>query len=333
MRQRKQSSEDAKLRWALENMRYKNCDSQDLKFLQSRRATGHGSGPNLNLPAFRHAPMICGTNIYKDALNESGAKQYADDTNQELTSFYSIDSLCRSNNNDEASKKKISKKKILRPSALTNALKEILWNSPPSSSKELIGGCLDLCLGMPVIIKHNFVTELCITNGQEGKVSGWDASISGDGKLKLETLYVKLTDAPENIQLPNLPQNVVPIPSRKHHTYFTLPSGWLLSLYREQVDVLPLFALTDYACQGKTRTVNIVETSSLTSCQSYYTALSRSSSAEFTAIVGDINCDLITGGLQAQGRLRQEFRHLEVLNEITLLRYNNKLPSSVHGDR
>ncbi|KIK53606.1 hypothetical protein GYMLUDRAFT_140825, partial [Collybiopsis luxurians FD-317 M1] len=329
MRQRTQSSEDAKLRRALEHMRYKSCDSLDLKFLHSRRAKGNGLGPDLSSPVFRHAPIICGTNILKDAINDSGSHCFATDTKQKLESFYSLDTLCKAQNKDENHKKVTRSSKILRPPLLTSTLKETLWNSPASSAKELI----DLCLGMPVIIKHNFATELCITNGQEAVVTGWDCSKITDDKFKLDTLYVKLTNPPQPIQLPQLPPNVVPIPARKHHTYFTLPSGWMLSLYREQVDVLPLFALTDYASQGKTRPVNVVQTTALSSCQSYYTALSRSSNAQHTAIIGEINSDLITGGLQSQGWLRQEFWQLEVLDQITQLRYEGKLPSKINGNR
>jgi hypothetical protein len=36
-----------------------------------------------------------------------------------------------------------------------------------------VAGKLSLCVGMPVIIRNNDATELCITHGQEGFVSGW----------------------------------------------------------------------------------------------------------------------------------------------------------------
>lgn len=137
--------------------------------------------------------------------------------------------------------------------------------------------------------------------------------MSSDNKLCLDTLYVKLTDPPHDIKLDNLPLNVVPVTKRRQHTYFHLPSGWLLSINREQVDVLPMFAMTDYASQGKTRKVNIIETSTMTSYQSYYTALSRSANAMNTAIIGELNYDMLTGGLKNHGWLRQEFRHLEIL--------------------
>jgi len=34
---------------------------------------------------------------------------------------------------------------------------------------------LSLCIGMPVIIRNNDTTELCIIKGQEGHVVGWPA--------------------------------------------------------------------------------------------------------------------------------------------------------------
>lgn len=61
--------------------------------------------------------------------------------------------------------------------------------------------------------------------------------------------------------------------------------------------------------------------------------MSRGSSAPKTAIIGKLNYDLITDGLKTAGRLRQEFRHLEILDEITQLRYLGRLPVSVQGER
>ena len=93
--------------------------------------------------------------------------------------------------------------------------------------------------------------------------------------------------------------------------------------------MLPNFAMTDYTSQGKTRTFNVVDLSSTRSHQSYYTALSRSASATGTVILQGFDTYKITGG--ASGVLRQEFRELEMLDDITMLCYNRKLPSSVVG--
>lgn len=78
--------------------------------------------------------------------------------------------------------------------------------------------------------------------------------------------------------------------------------------------------------QGKTRIKNPVDLSSARSHQSYYTALSRSATAAGTVILQGFDTYKITGG--ASGALRQEFRELEMLDDITTLRYNGKLSSS-----
>ncbi|KAF8870506.1 hypothetical protein BD779DRAFT_1455303, partial [Infundibulicybe gibba] len=89
--------------------------------------------------------------------------------------------------------------------------------------------------------------------------------------------------------------------------------------------------MTDYASQGKTRAYNVVDLNNCYLHQSYYTALSRSASAAGTIILQGFDAKKITGG--ASGALRQEFRELEFLDEITRLTYESKLPPRVTGDR
>jgi len=96
------------------------------------------------------------------------------------------------------------------------------------------------------------------------------------------------------------------------------------------VPILPNFAMTDYASQGKTREVNVVNLNSCRSHLAYYTALSRSATCEGTIIVQGFNDYKITCG--ASGYLRQEFRELEILDEITKLSYENMLPNHVNGN-
>ncbi|KAL1671597.1 hypothetical protein EV122DRAFT_196868, partial [Schizophyllum commune] len=88
--------------------------------------------------------------------------------------------------------------------------------------------------------------------------------------------------------------------------------------------------MTDYASQGKTRPINVVNLENSRSHQAYYTALSRSSSASGTAIVSSFSGTLLQKGLDVQ--LKREFRNLELLNEITRLRYVGELPEHVVGD-
>ena len=42
----------------------------------------------------------------------------------------------------------------------------------PHAATAHFPGRLSLCIGMPVMIRNNDVTELCITKGQEGFIAG-----------------------------------------------------------------------------------------------------------------------------------------------------------------
>ncbi|KAJ7929445.1 hypothetical protein B0H13DRAFT_1859657 [Mycena leptocephala] len=87
--------------------------------------------------------------------------------------------------------------------------------------------------------------------------------------------------------------------------------------------------MTDYSSQGKTREFNVVHLNNCKTHFSYYTALSRSSTSAGTVILQGMASWKVTKGID--GYLRQEFRELELLNEITKLRYENNLPSDVKG--
>ena len=71
----------------------------------------------------------------------------------------------------------------------------------------------------------------------------------------------------------------------------------------------------------------------LNSCHdhlSYYTALSRSSTAEGTSIIQGFHPNKIICG--APGYVRQEFRELELMDEITQLQFEDKLSPSINGN-
>ena len=73
--------------------------------------------------------------------------------------------------------------------------------------------------------------------------------------------------------------------------------------------------MTVYSSQGKMHPNNLVILNSCHDHLSYYTALSRSSTAEGTVIIQGFNPNKITCG--AFGYLRQEFHELELLDEIS----------------
>lgn len=332
MRQQTQTPEDAKLRTALENMRYKCCTTKDLVFLRTLVARGKAGGPQLSSVRFRHHAIITARNLSKDEVNSRGCRRFAEDIGHKLHSFYSIDTLSGSRPHEE--EKPVlgrRKKKIIRLAKITDDIRNLLWNRPCASTEKLVSGRLDICLNMPVMIRSNAPTELCITNGQEGTVAGWSDRIGPHGKPILDVLFVRLKNPPQRIQIADLPVGVVPIIRTNTPTLFTAPSGHSFRICREQVQVLPNFAMTDYASQGKTREKNLVDLQHCDTHQSYYTCLSRSASAANTAIIGGFDSDNITGG--CSGWLRQEFRHIEILNDITRLRYIDKLPVTICGDR
>jgi hypothetical protein len=89
-------------------------------------------------------------------------------------------------------------------------MQDAVWNLRHSAS-EHIPGKLSLCIGLPVMIRNNDATELCITKGQEDHIVGWKSGTGSRGQLILETLYVKLDRLAKNINIEGLPENDVPL--------------------------------------------------------------------------------------------------------------------------
>ncbi|KLO04883.1 hypothetical protein SCHPADRAFT_840068 [Schizopora paradoxa] len=195
-------------------------------------------------------------------------------------------------------------------------------------------GVLKLCKGLPVLIKYNQATECCVTNGAEAKVVDWISYYHPHTKMRtLKTLFVELQNPPTLIQLPGLPLNVVPISPESREVNCEVPDGSIIKINRSQIPVLPNFAMTDYCSQGRTRPFNVVHLNNCTSHQSYYTCLSRSATHEGTFILNGFNSSTITHseGHALAGNIRQEFRELELLDEISRLKYETMLPQEVDG--
>ena len=256
-------------------------------------------------------------------------RYFAEDSGQELTYFYSIDK--RGKSIDPASGEK-KKRKTTSAKYSSNELKfeeqHEIWKLRHGST-EGFAGKLSLCIGMPVMIWNNDATELCITKGQEGFVAGWQYQIGPYGKRILDTLFVKLDKPSKNINIPGLPENVVPIVKTSKTIQCTYLNDSSVSIERQQVPILPNFAVTDYASQGKYRPKNIVHLSSCHSHMSYYTCLSRSTTAAGTIIIQGFDPSVITRG--CSGYLRQEFREHEILDDITRLKYEGNLPNDING--
>lgn len=117
------------------------------------------------------------------------------------------------------------------------------------------------------MLKHNDATEYCITNGSEATVAGWQFILGPDHQIVLDTLFVKLKNPPQCIKLDGLPGNVVLLTRHSTSIMCSLPNDDEISISREQILVLPNFAMIDYASQGRTQPDNVVDLNRLT----YYT--------------------------------------------------------------
>ena len=326
MRQKKQSLEDTKLRTALENMRYKACTADDVNFLRSLVSSeqpGRSSACNSD---FRNVSIIIGTNLQKDEINRLGAIRFAQETNQDLTDFYSDDTV-RVSLASELSHQ--SSSGVKRVAEISEEMQKAIWDQQPSTTDKHIAGKLSLCIRLPVMIRYNYATELCMTRGQEGFVCGWQSKTGSRGQRILDTLFVELNNPPSDVQIDGLPKNVVPVYPTTNNIIVTLPNDERYYISRTQVEVLVNFAMTDFASQGKTRPFNVADLNNLSTHQAYYTALSRSATAGGTLILQGFDARNITGG--CSGALRQEFRELELLDEITLCRYVGRLRETVYG--
>jgi hypothetical protein len=331
MRQRNQSLEDVKFRTALENMRYKACTPDDINFLRTC-VTGPGKDrPKLPDKNFRNVSIITAWNSQKDRINELGSARFAKESDQQLVDFYSIDKWVIYDDITEPKRKRRKRNNIAyNASIMTLSDQEKLWKLPHHATQH-VPGKLSLCIGMPVMLRHNDATELCITKGQEGTVAGWQSCIGPHGKSVLDTLFVRLTKPPQNIKFDGLPENIVPISRNVQTIDCSMKSDTVRRVDREQCAVLPNFSMTDYGSQGKSRPYNPVDLEHSTSHQSYYTCLSRSATAEGTLIMHSFQPSVITGG--CSGWLRQEFRELEMLDQITKLAYDDILPKEIDGHR
>jgi hypothetical protein len=104
-------------------------------------------------------------------------------------------------------------RKVFDPTRKTDILsagdREHFWNLRPNLRPERTDhspGKLSICLGMPILLKNNVATEMCVTNGAEAVVAGWRAVSLGDGREALDALFVELVNPPKSMHLDTLPE-------------------------------------------------------------------------------------------------------------------------------
>ncbi|KAL1725815.1 hypothetical protein EV714DRAFT_220605, partial [Schizophyllum commune] len=290
-RQEGTSPRDRSLQRLLYNMRWCECDKTDVIYLNTLRADLPANNLSIAAPHFRYVPLITPRNIVKDGINDVGVRRFAIESGQELTDFFSDDKVPGGNKD--------------KPVLFSTRVQRLLWDQAHTFS-DMIPGKLSLCHGMPVMLRHNWATELAMNKGQEGVVHDWVAGRGRLGQRVLHILYVRLVNAPRVINIPGLPENVVPCTPRSSVIECSLPTyiaSKKLKVTRVQVDVLPNFAMTDYASQGKTREFNVVDLKDCQDHHAYYVALSRGMTSDGTIVLREFEPSKIQGG--CSGALRQ----------------------------
>ncbi|KAF5314576.1 hypothetical protein D9611_007202 [Ephemerocybe angulata] len=247
MRQTATSEDDQRFRTALEHMRFKDCTYEDVEFLRSR-IPSFNPGLTLSDDKWKNVSVITAWNTHKDQINEMNARRFALEHNEELRYFYSIDKQTQTKGGRSKRKATATNSNPIR---LTPAVQQALWASPPYTS-EHIPSNIPLCRGMPVMIRNNEATELCITKGQEAIVVGWSAhELPGySDRFALDTLFVELINPPKDTAIPHLPLNVVPLTRQTTAISATLPNDRTINISRQQIPIQLNFAMTDYCSQG-----------------------------------------------------------------------------------
>jgi hypothetical protein len=233
MRQRTQSTEDALFRQTLANMRYKVCTPTDIAFLKTQILCGLPGRPCVNDRRFHNTSIITSLNTLKDKINCLGSIRFACESGQDLVDFVSLDSIPSEDIETTKHKRKLAgRKRQVKHGKIPLNIQKVLWDQPACANTKLILGKLPLCIGMPVMIRNNAATEMCITKGQEAVVYGWQEVEGLDGMNVLDTLFVKLQNPPTPVNLDGLPQDVVPLTRNSVTTCCSLPDDTTLTICR-----------------------------------------------------------------------------------------------------
>lgn len=181
MRQSGTTEKDEKFRTALDNIRVGAATEDDLALLRTRLVSRDLDGPNLGERRFRDVSVITPRNAHRDGINHVSVQRFAAEHNTTLHRFYSLDRKPGHRVSAGAvADFRTARDRRAVESGISDALQRELWGLPPCVTQH-VPGVLDICLGLPVMLKHNEAVELCATNGAEGEIVGWQAEAMADG--------------------------------------------------------------------------------------------------------------------------------------------------------
>jgi hypothetical protein len=257
---------------AINQARYSSCDADSIKTIKSVMLSDPSNKADISNPNFAFKSIITPRCKFRDHVNQIMSKKFDTTFQKSPTIFYSIDRLKFGN--------------------ISAEFQDLLWNLP-DDEVDNHPGKLELSTHKPITIKYNYDTANCITNAAEAIVHSW-SGYQMENRNYLEVLYVQLQGKGSDIQYhPDLPMGVVPlIPIMK--SFSVKVKSKTVTVNRTQVAAILNFSITDYGSQGKDKPWNIFSVNNCTDHFHFYVMASRSTHHLQTAIIGEMDWDIIT---------------------------------------
>ena len=257
---------------AINQARYSSCDADSIQTIKSVMLANPSHKVDITNPNFSFKSIITPRCKFRDQVNSIMSKKFDSTFNKSTTIFYSNDKL--------------------RQGTISKELQELLWTLS-DDQVENHPGKLELTTHKPITIKYNYDVGNSITNAAEAIVHSWDG-YEQNGKNYLNVLYVQLLGRGSLKKFhPELPTGVVPLtPITRSFKLKYKTSSLIVS--RTQVAAILNFSITDYGSQGKDKPWNIFSVTDCSDHFHFYVMASRSTHHLQTAIIGEINWDIIT---------------------------------------
>lgn len=299
----------------LQHARVGECRPHHLKMLRGLILTNSGCPrTDFSMAPWNGAVLITPRHAVRKEWNRASVRRHCKESRETLF-------ICEAED-------RIKDRKLTLGERYATALKDQKAN-PQSDRNERspLAACVEIAVGMEVMITFNVQTDLDIANGARGRITAVvlheeEPPIprgAVEVRLKYQPAYVLVQMHRTKVaELPHLAQGVIPLePLTK--TFEIQIEGGRRVVTRKQLPLTPAYAFTDIRSQGQTISHVIIDiakppTGGLTAFNAYV-ALSRSSGRDTIRLLRDFDDDLFVNPPCPQ--LAQEDRRLERLDAET----------------
>jgi ATP-dependent DNA helicase PIF1 len=276
-----------------------NYQMGDYETLLSRRLQLLVNNDKSTMDQFKHAPIVVGEKVFRDALNNKIVQSFAKKTGQDLHWYHADDTF--------------------HGQPLKNNLRKRMLRSPSNITDDAIG-MLPLVPGMRVMITDNLAMRGKVANGCQGILYDIKYEINNHGERKAICAYVQVDGA--RIQAPGLPPDVIPIMAEKTTFNYKVADELTYYITRWQLPLLPAYAFTVNKIQGQSLEKAIVDLRSAKGTQALYVMISRATALENLAVLRWFPSTNVDRRLSEA--YRNEFERLQLLDERTNLEFKTR---------